>query len=339
MDEQPLQKIIRRKVLVVKPSSLGDVIHSLPFLYSIKAQMPTLEVHWVIMEELAPLLEGHLLIERLWRIKKDGWKRPGRLLQTARELSALSKALKREEFDAVLDLQGLLRSALITRLAGAGTTVGFKNPREPIAALFYAHRVYASWKAHAVDRYLKMAEFAGFTPRVEFPLPEMEGFTPPLEKYALIAPGARWPSKRWPARRFGELAAGLQQDSLVIGAAGDAGLAEEVASFSGGKAMPYAGKSSLRTLVELIRRASFMVTNDSGPMHIAAALGVPVFAIFGPTDPVHTGPYGNGIRVVIRVGQRCSPCRRRTCRSMRCMDEISVRMVREAIEKTLSLSA
>ncbi|MDA8388039.1 MAG: lipopolysaccharide heptosyltransferase I [Nitrospiraceae bacterium] len=326
-------------MLVVKPSSLGDVIHSLPFLYSIKAQMPGLRVHWVITEELAPLLEGHLLIERLWKIKKDGWKMPGRILETASELAALSKALRKEEFDAVLDLQGLLRSALITRMAGARTTIGFKNPREPAAGLFYAHRVHASWKQHAVERYLKMAEFAGFKTRVEFPLPEMEGFEPPLEKYALIAPGARWPSKRWPARRFGELAGGLELDSLVIGAAGDAGLAEEVASHSGGKAIPFAGKSSLKMLVELIRRASFMVTNDSGPMHIAAALGVPVFAVFGPTDPAHTGPYGNGTRVVIRGRTGCSPCRRRTCRSMRCMDEISVRMVREEMEKALHPAA
>ena len=338
MDEQPLQKIIRRKVLVVKPSSLGDVIHSLPVLYSIKAQMPDLLVHWVIAEDLAPLLEGHPLIERLWRIKKDGWKRPDRLLKTAAELKALSRGLRKEEFDAVLDLQGLLRSALITRMAGSRTTVGFRNPREHAAALFYSHKVYAPWKMHAVDRYLKMAQFAGFAPRVEFPLPRMEDFAPPLgnEKYALIVPGARWPSKRWPARRFGELAAKLPLPSLVIGAAVDAGLAEEVASASGGKAMAYAGKTGLRTLVELIRRASFMVTNDSGPMHIAAALCVPVFAVFGPTDPVHTGPYGNGTRIVIKGRPGCSPCRKRTCRSMRCMDEISVRMVREAIEKTLS---
>ena len=334
MDEQSLQKIIRRKILVVKPSSLGDVIHSLPFLYSVKRQMPGLHVHWVIAEELAPLLEGHLLIERLWKIKKDEWKKPGRLFQTGRELAALSEGLRAEGFDAVFDLQGLLRSALIARAARAGAVIGFKEAREG-AGFFYSHKVSVPGKAkiHAVERYLGMAEFAGFKAEVEFPLPGIEDFVPPLEKYAVIAPGARWLSKRWPAGRFGELAGRLPLKSLVIGGAGDKGLAEEVVSGSGGKAIQYAGKSSLKVLVEIIRHAAFMVTNDSGPMHIAAALGVPVIAIFGPTDPGLTGPYGKGTRVVIKGQAECAPCRRRVCESMRCMNETGTGMVLDAIGK------
>ncbi|MDA8172356.1 MAG: lipopolysaccharide heptosyltransferase I [Nitrospiraceae bacterium] len=333
MDERSLQEIIRGKILVVKPSSLGDVIHSLPFLYSVKEQMPGLRVHWVIAEQLAPLLEGHLLIERLWKIKKDEWKKPGRIFETGREFSALSRGLKEEKFDAVFDLQGLLRSAIITRAAGAGTTVGFKTAREG-ASLFYAHKVRVPGKTHAVQRYLRMAEFAGFRARVEFPLPVMEGFVPPLGHYAVLAPGARWPSKRWPAERFGELARRLPLESLIIGGAEEIGLAREVAGHSGGKAIEFAGKSSLKILVEIIRHAAFIVTNDSGPMHIAAALGVPVFAVFGPTDPELTGPYGKGARVVIRGRAMCSPCRKRTCKDMRCM-EIDAGTVLEAIGKAL----
>ncbi len=333
MDEQSLPEIIRGKVLVVKPSSLGDVIHSLPFLYSLKRQMPGLRVHWVIAEQLAPLLENHLLIERLWKIKKDEWKKPGRIFETGRELSALSKGLRAEKFDAVFDLQGLLRSAVIARAAGARTAIGFKGAREG-AGLFYDHKVSVPGKMHAVRRYLRMAEFAGFKAVEEFPLPVIEDFVPPMKEYAVIAPGARWPSKRWPAERFGELARRLPIESLIIGGTDEIGLARQVVECSGGRAVQFAGKSSLKILVEIIRHAAFMVTNDSGPMHMAAALGVPVFAIFGPTDPELTGPYGKGRRVVIRGRADCSPCRKRTCKAMRCM-QIEAGEVLEAIGKAL----
>ncbi|MDA8092126.1 MAG: lipopolysaccharide heptosyltransferase I [Nitrospiraceae bacterium] len=338
MAERSLQTSIKNKILVIKPSSLGDVIHSLPFLYSIKEQLPQVKVHWVIAGGLAPLLEGHPLIDRLWTINKDEWKRPSRLIHTAREFMALSKALKKERFDAVFDLQGLLRSAAIAAMAGAGSVIGFSEAREG-GPLFYTHKVsVAGKKMHAVERYLKMAEFAGITPKIEFPLPEDIDFAAPLGEceYAVIAPGARWPSKRWPASKWGELAKSfLPLRSLVIGAESDTGLALEVASASGGAAVPFAGKSSLKGLVEIIRRAKFMVTNDSGPMHIAAALQVPVFAVFGPTDPELTGPYGKGPRVVISQKAGCSPCRNRTCKKMICMDAVSVEMVEKEIKKAL----
>lgn len=121
---------------------------------------------------------------------------------------------------------------------------------------------------------------------------------------------------------------------VIIGAGQDAVLAGEIASISGGASVSYAGKSSLKGLVELIRRARFLVTNDSGPMHIAAAMGVPVFAVFGPTDPTLTGPYGNGTRVVIKGQVKCSPCRNRTCGDMSCMEAVTVEMVEREIRKT-----
>ncbi len=342
MAERALQESIKdlEKVLIVKPSSLGDVIHAMPFLYSIKAQMPEAGVHWVIADNLAPLLEGHPLIDSLWKISKDEWKKPARIFRTIKEFRDLSKALKKEEFDAVFDLQGLLRSALIARAAGAKAVVGFREAREG-GNLFYTHKVSVpgKLKMHAVERYLKMAEFAGIGPKMDFleffPLPADNDFSPPMKanEYAVIAPGARWPSKRWPARNWGELARRLPFASVITGADSDAGLAREVASHSGGRAISFAGKSSLKELVEIIRHARFMATNDSGPMHIAAALGVPVFAVFGPTDPELTGPYGKGIRVVIRKQVICSPCRNRTCKDMTCMNSVRVEMVEEEINK------
>ena len=338
MAERPLQKSIKSKILIVKPSSLGDVIHSLPFLYSVKAQMPDAAVQWVIAEGLAPLLEGHPLIDRLWKINKDEWKKPAKVFQTIGQFRALSKELKKERFDAAFDLQGLLRSAVIARMPGARAVVGFREAREG-ASLFYTHKVSVPpGKIHAVERYLEMAVFAGIPPKVGFPLPVDNAFSSPFEfnEYAVLAPGARWPSKRWPAANWGELARRLPIRSVIVGAQSDAGLAGEIASCSGGAAVPFAGKSSLKGLVEIIRGAKFMVTNDSGPMHIAAALEVPVFAVFGPTDPELTGPYGKGVSAVIKGQVKCSPCRNRTCRDMSCMNAVSVEMVeREIRKKTL----
>ncbi len=345
MAERSLQNSIKNKVLIVKPSSLGDIIHSLPFLYSVKEQMPEARVHWVIAEGLAPLLEGHPLIDRLWKINKDEWKKPSKAFQTIGQFRALSAKLRKEKFDAVFDLQGLLRSAIISRMAGAKAVVGFREAREG-GSLFYTHKVSVSSLGkmhapmHAVERYLKMAQFAGIEPRLGFPLPQGKDFVSPFRsgEYAVMAPGARWPSKRWPAPGWGELARKFSPVPMVIvGAVSDAALAAEIASCSGGAAIPFAGKSSLKGLVEIIRGAKFMVTNDSGPMHIAAALEVPVFAVFGPTDPELTGPYGKGIRAVIKGQAKCSPCRNRTCKDMSCMNAVSVDMVEREIRNLLPM--
>jgi len=327
-----------KKALVVKPSSLGDVVHSLPFLHSLKKCFPGLRVHWVIAEPLKDLLEGHPLIEKLWVIKKDNWKKPARIFETLSEFKALSKNLKKERFDIAFDLQGLLRSGIIIKSSGAKVRVGFKEAREG-GHLFYTHKVEGGKGIHAVERYLKLAESIApgvlCQTEIEFPLIRAKDFTPPFKEYAVLAPGARWASKRWPAGDFGKLAAMLPLKSVIIGSNSEKALADEVARTSGGNAVSFAGKSGLKELVELIRQARFMVTNDSGPMHIAAALGVPVFAVFGPTDPALTGPYGKGMRVVLREKADCAPCRNRDCPDMKCMRAITPERLLEEIKRAI----
>jgi len=342
MDEQHLQKSGLKKALVVKPSSLGDVVHSLPFLHSLKKCMPHVRVHWVIAEPLKELLEGHPLIEKLWVIKKDNWKKPAKIFETLSEFKALSRGLKAQRYDIAFDLQGLLRSGIITKSSGAKIRVGFKEAREG-GHFFYTHKVEGGKGIHAVERYLKIARFIALDvpcePEIEFPLIRVEDFTPPLKEYAVLAPGARWASKRWPARDFSKLASMLPIKSLVIGSNSEKILADEVAAASGGKAVSWAGKSGVKELIEIIRHARFMVTNDSGPMHIAAALGVPVIAVFGPTDPVLTGPYGKGKRVVVRDKTECAPCRRRECPDMKCMRALTPERVLNEIKKAIALSS
>jgi lipopolysaccharide heptosyltransferase II len=154
----------------------------------------------------------------------------------------------------------------------------------------------------------------------------------PTNNYAVIAPGARWKTKRWPPEKFGKLASLLPFHVVVVGSKGDESIADEVVALSKGKAMSLAGKTTLKELIEIIRGAQFFVSNDSGPLHIAAALNIPVFAIFGPTDPVRTGPYGKG-HTIIREEIPCIPCFRRTCHDLKCMEGVSVEKVFQAIRE------
>jgi len=311
-------------------------VHSLPFLNALKKSLPQAKIHWVIAKGLEGLLEGHPMIDKLIIINKDMWKKITYARHTLNEITLLLKELKREKYDLVIDVQGLLRSGIITKSTRSPMRVGFREAREG-SRFFYTHKVKGGRDIHAVDRYLKIAEFLGCEIKdVRFPLPSYpvsssnQSLT--SEDYAVIIPGARWRTKVWPAEKFGELASKLTLKTVIVGARSDIKAADTIASLSEGKSLSLAGKTDLRELIEIIRHAQFVVSNDSGPMHIAAALDIPVFAIFGPTDPVRTGPYGYG-HTVIREDIPCAPCFKKTCKDMKCMNDLSLEKVYRIIEK------
>lgn len=325
------------KILVIKPSSLGDIVHSLPFLNVLRDRFPRSEIHWIIAKGLEGLLEGHPMINRLLIINKNEWKKIKNVKDTISELRSLFKSLKKEKFDIVADLQGLLRSGVLTAATGASVRVGFKEAREG-SSIFYTHRVEGGKDIHAVDRYLKIAKFLGCDiGDVCFPLPLSFGSSRlarylPDKEYAVLVPGARWKTKKWPPEKFGELASRLPMKFLIVGGKSDTDISNRVVNSSKGNAISIAGKTNIKELIEIMRKAKFVVSNDSGPMHIAAALGVPVFAIFGPTNPLRTGPYGKG-HIIIRKGVECSPCYKRSCRDIKCMEMIGVKEVADIIRQ------
>jgi len=325
------------KILIVKPSSLGDIVHSLPVLNALSKTFPDAVIDWVIAHGFEGLLEGHPMIRKLWIIRKDNWKKIRNVRETVQSISVLFKQLKGEQYDVVIDLQGLLRSGLIASATASPMRIGLKEAREG-SRVFYTHTVEGGKNGHAVDRYLKIAGFLGCDiSDVRFPLPPtgQTSFPQVPEKYAVLVPGARWGTKLWPAEEFGKLASALPMTTLVIGGRADTDIANVVVSLSGGKARSLAGETDIKDLIEILRRAQFVVSNDSGPMHIAAALAIPVFAIFGPTDPRKTGPYGGG-HTIIRSSVPCAPCRRKSCEDARCMKEITARNVYDIIAATLS---
>jgi len=321
-----------RKILVVKPSSLGDIVHSLPFLASLRNCFPKAEIHWVVARGFEGLLEGHPMIDKLIVIDKDQWKKLSSAGATLRALRALHIGLKKEGYDLAVDLQGLLRSGLITKATGAPMRVGFKEAREG-STLFYTDKVEGGKGIHAVDRCLRIASYLSCdTRQVSFPMPEKSYALPFEGDYAVLVPGARWKTKRWPTERFAQLAAKLSLQSVIVGAKSDARMASQIVEASHGRAVSLAGKTDLKELSGVIKGAKFVVTNDSGPMHFAAAHGVPVFAIFGPTDPAATGPYGKGHTIITADRADCAPCRKKSCSDLRCMESISVRKVLDAIK-------
>ncbi len=328
-----------QKILIVKPSSLGDIVHSLPFLNAIKTEFRNARIHWVIAKGFKGLLEGHPMIDKLWPINKDEWKKIKGVKGTINELKNLFGSLKKEKFDLVIDLQGLLRSGIITAATCAPVRIGFKEAREG-SRLFYTHRVEGGKNIHAVDRYLKIAAFLGCDiTDVVFPLPipnypSAHGQVSDFKDYAVMVPGARWETKRWPPGSFGRLASLLPLNTVIIGSGSDEGIADEIVSLSDGKALSLAGKTSLKDLTEIIRGARYIVSNDSGPMHIAAALGVRVFTVFGPTDPLRTGPYGKG-HSIIKANISCAPCFKKACDDVKCMNSISAEKVYELIKISL----
>lgn len=271
------------------------------------------------------------MINRIWVINKDMWKKLSHIRDSFHELRIFLKAIKEENYDIVVDLQGLLRSGIITVSTGAPLRIGFKEAREG-SRFFYTHKVKGGKDIHAVDRYLKIATFLGcditdvcFPLSLSFSSSLLTQHSFPGD-YAVIAPGARWKTKRWPPEKFGELSSILPLNTVIIGSKGDMDIASEIVALSKGKAVSLAGKTNLKELIEVIRGARFFVSNDSGPMHIAAALNIPVFAIFGPTDPLKTGPYGRG-HTVIREDVSCAPCFKRSCNDLKCMKILSVEKV------------
>lgn len=327
-----------KKILIIKPSSLGDIVHSLPVLNAIHKNFPDAGIHWIVARGFEEILEGQHMLKKLWIINKDEWKKITRLGPTVLEVNKLTKNLKAERYDCVIDLQGLFRSGFIAKATGAPVRIGFREAREG-SALFYTHRIKGGKDIHAVDRYLKIAAYLGCDiSDVQFPLPAFDQALTDLPvngDYAVIAPGARHRTKIWPAERFGEVASLLPLKAVVIGSRGDAAIADDVVRASKGNAVSIAGKTGLKELACVVKNARFMVCNDTGPMHIAAALRVPVFAIFGPTNPVRTGPYGR-IHTVIRKDIPCSPCYKKTCATLECLNMIEAGEVAENIRMFLS---
>jgi heptosyltransferase I len=320
-----------RKILIVKPSALGDIVHTLPVLRLLRRRFPRAQIFWLVAGAFAGLIEHHPDLDGLIRFDRGGDSPAMAFMSLLRELGEMS-------FDLTIDLQGLARSAMITYATGAPVRVGFSYARE-LAPLAYTHRVGSRGvDRHAIDRYLDVCEELGCgRGPVEFPFvinpSQVQQQIPTRDPLAVLLPGTNWATKKWPIGHYAKLCELIGRElSMRVAIAGAKDVIELADRVPG--AINLANRTSLPQLVALLERADVVVANDSGPMHIAAALGRPLVTIFGPTNPVRTGPYQR-MDTVVRLDIACSPCYSRKCSHTSCMNWLTPEQVLAQVRAAL----
>jgi 3-deoxy-D-manno-octulosonic-acid transferase/heptosyltransferase-1 len=357
------------KVLIIKLSAIGDVLHTLPALDLLRQGVPGNSLNWVVEEKAAGILIGHPHLDKVMVSGRKRWihdlARPSRWPSVLREAASFIRELRSDRYDLVIDFQGLFKSAILVLLSRGACKIGYAKTRE-LSYLALTHRIDPPpAELHAVDKNIGLV-------RAILELPELsanrsaaycqeatqhsgkasDGIAVPGEKeirsvdellrssgfdpsqpLILVNAPAGWESKRWDGDTMAALADRLMDvykaHLIYTGAAGDAAYIDGIIGRMHWPALNAAGRTTLKELACLIKRARLIVTTDSGPMHLAAAVGTPVVAIFGPTAPWRTGPYTDRARIV-RAQAACSPCYKRTCDSMICMKGIGVDEVMEA---------
>jgi 3-deoxy-D-manno-octulosonic-acid transferase/heptosyltransferase-1 len=367
MDPEEPQTV---NILIVKLSAIGDVIHTLPSLAALRRCYPDADITWVVEEEAADLLAGHPDLNRVIVSGRKRWLnelRQGQIAAPLREMLTFLRDLRRHPYDLVIDFHGLFKSAVIVLLSGGKRKLGYDSLQE-LSGLFYNEKIPEEMGKHAVDRYLDFVRHvagksgaACLAAPPEFriavgekekrsaaallnehaaSLPssgEVEGLHKDAPRFVAVNPVAFWETKLWGEEKFAELCDRLREE-LGIGivlTGGESAPLERICRKMRTKAVNLGGRTTLRELACIYREAALLVTTDSGPMHLAAAAGTPVVALFGPTDPARTGPYGPGHRI-IRKGLSCSPCFRKRCETPRCMTDISVEEVFTAVKEMLA---
>ena len=330
-----------RSILIVRLGALGDLLHALPAAAAIRATWPDARIDWLVDGRYAALVELVPVVDRILIIGGPA----GRPL-----LSAI-RELRRARYDMAIDFQGLVKSAILARSAGARETAGFiaGQLREPLAGVFYTRRVLADDSGHVVRKNLSLVEALGVGVRgVSSPLKVTASSVPGQVRellktgaegrFAVVNPGAGWTNKQWPADRYGAIAAHLRArhgiPSIVTWGPREHALAGEVAAASAGAAKA-APSTSIADLVELARAAALFVAGDTGPMQVAAAVGTPVVGVFGPTNPLRNGPWNAADTWVSRFDDCECHHKRRCRRETPCIQTITVEQVADAVDRRL----
>jgi heptosyltransferase-1 len=347
------------KILIVKLSAIGDVIHTLPALNAIRKHYPTAHITWLVETNAADLLIGHEALDRVLISRRKQWVK-GLLsrswLKQLKEIKGFIKALRDTRYDIIFDFQALIKSGILIWMCRGDRKIGFDRgmAHSEHSHLFLNVRIPpVSMEHHALLRQLMLIRSVGIEKEgIVYDLPvrlEDRARAEHLLKQGGIIlsrpivginPGAKWQTKLWSDKRFAELADRLIRhyhfQVVFTGSQADVSMTRRINAFMKCGGVNLVGKTGLKTLAALYEKLAFLISTDTGPMHLAAAVGIPVVALFGPTAPWRTGPFGPGHQVV-RATMDCSPCFKRTCDTYICMDRISVTDVLQAVEKVQSL--
>lgn len=329
-------------VLIVRLGALGDIVHAIPAAAALRAAWPDARIDWLVEAKHRAILDLVPVLDRIVALE-------------GRSIRGWADVVRRERqvrYDVAFDFQGLMKSAVLARASGAARVAGFSvwHLREKGARPFYSDiDDVADDDGHVIGKNLHLLRLVGVeTSRIEFPIADvaslaLDGIRREIGPgpFALINPGAAWPNKRWPAARFGEVAAFLRDvrglPSVVLWGPGELPLAQAVvaASSGAGRAAP---PTEVPDLVALSRQAALMVSGDTGPLHIAAAVGTPVVALFGPTNPQRNGPWAAVDVTVSRFDGCGCPYERQCHEASWCLESIGVAEVTAAIQQRLGRS-
>jgi len=342
-------------ILIVKLSAIGDVIHTLPALNAIRKHYPHAHITWLVEEDAYPLLEGHAALDRILVSKRKRWLKGLKSLSAManmKEIYQFIKELRDTKYDLVIDFQALLKSGILIGLSKGKTKIGFGRGMEHMehSYLFLNKRVPAvGMDNHAILRSMMLLETLGInSSEIVFNVPVSNQDRVRAEDLikrhgvkesgllVAINPLAKWNTKLWSNRKFGELADTVidRNGASVVftGSRADRGATQDIMDGMKFKAVNLAGETDLKTLAALYEKADILISTDTGPMHLAAAVNTPVVALFGPTAPWRTGPFGPDHQI-IRAELDCSPCFKRQCSTLDCMEQIRVQDVLKGVEK------
>jgi heptosyltransferase I len=368
-----------RKILLIKLSAVGDVIHTIPVLNKLRRHYPAAQLDWLVTPAIAELLRHNPAISNVIEFAREDWSKPWTLTPFV-SYGRLAAKLRANAYDLVVDMHGQFRTAVFTLATGAPVRIGFDRPRARVwdasprtfsaearkhawqgaregSWIAYTHHIpVPTLDLHAVDRYLSVGPILGLgkgPPDFSFPVPQaaIARVESLLRHHDIadtplvtMAPGTIWETKHWQSDKFAEVARHFLQRGFAVALMGtrrERAVCEDVARLAPG-AVDVAGETTLTELAALVRRSAISVTNDSGPMHLAVALDRPVISVFGPTDPIWIGPYGRA-DAVSRAGVPCSPCFLRQLSRCRydhvCMENVSARAVIERMERVLGNDA
>jgi heptosyltransferase-1 len=337
-------------ILIVKLSAIGDVIHTLPSLAAMRRLYPDAHITWVIEEAAADLIQNHPYLDEMLVSRRKKWSKDilgRRFGSTVGEINSFVKILRQRHYDLVIDFHGLFKSSMIVFLSRGKRKLGYDSWQE-LSGFFLNEKIFEDMNKHAVDRYLDLPRHLGAKIEIaEFILPPdkkaqenvrilMDKYDLEDNKFIAINPIALWETKLWSNEKFAHLA-DLIYDNLqmkVVLTGSEKETLDKITSLTKKEIINLGGQTSLPELACLYKHARIVISTDSGPMHLAAAVGTPVIALFGPTDPARTGPYGSG-HTIIRTELACSPCFLKKCSTKKCMEDISAEQVLIQLKKIL----
>ena len=366
------------RILLIKPSALGDVVHTLPVLVKLRARYPRAQIDWLITPENAEVVRYHPALSNVVLFARRDFSKRGRRWRAFVSFFDLLKQIRSAKYELIIDMHGQVRSAFFALISGARVRIGFDRPVKrglTVSAehdlknipshgwrgaregswIAYTHRIpIPTLDVHAIDRYLWVAPLLGLddnppdltihlSPQATNKVNRLleEHGVPVSKPLVVLVPGTIWETKHWTIEGFAGVARQFLQDGFAVALAGttrDQQRCRQIAAAAPGTC-DLSGKTTPADLAALIRRAEVAVTNDSGSMHVAASLGKPMVSVFGPTNPVHIGPYERP-ESVVRVDLPCSPCNYRRLSQCpfdhACMKQVTSAMVVERVRKILS---